>query len=76
MLLLDLRGVMYDKLLKFTNTNDIFGIDRLYGLLSSTGMISSPSQDPTLTYCIDLFEARAILLGRLGRHVLETMAAI
>ncbi|RXW25536.1 hypothetical protein EST38_g333 [Candolleomyces aberdarensis] len=46
-----LRG-MYDKLLKFIDTNDKFGIDRLYGLLSST----------------DLFEARAILLGRLGRR--------
>ncbi|KAF9007557.1 hypothetical protein BDQ17DRAFT_1350883 [Cyathus striatus] len=43
---------VYSKLLKFLDSNDRFGIDRLYGHLSTT----------------DLFEARAILLGRLGRH--------
>ncbi|KAF9448658.1 hypothetical protein P691DRAFT_668993 [Macrolepiota fuliginosa MF-IS2] len=43
---------VYAKLLKFLNTNDKIGVDRLYGLLSPT----------------ELYEARAILLGRLGRH--------
>ncbi|TFK27815.1 hypothetical protein FA15DRAFT_666044 [Coprinopsis marcescibilis] len=46
------REEMYSKLLQFVDSNQHFGIDRLYGMLSST----------------DLFEARAILLGRLGRH--------
>ncbi|CAK5269220.1 unnamed protein product [Mycena citricolor] len=42
----------YDKLLKFIETTDRYRIDRLYSHLSSE----------------DLFEARAILLGRFGRH--------
>ncbi|KAH9481762.1 Vacuolar morphogenesis protein 6 [Psilocybe cubensis] len=52
------RKEVYDKLLQFINSNDTFSIDRLYGYVSST----------------DLHEARAILLGRLGRHdqALET----
>ncbi|KIM35275.1 hypothetical protein M413DRAFT_449849 [Hebeloma cylindrosporum] len=52
------REELYAKLLQFIKTNDKFGVDRLYGLVSST----------------DLHEARAVLLGRLGRHdqALET----
>ncbi|KAF9560733.1 hypothetical protein CPC08DRAFT_636245 [Agrocybe pediades] len=48
----------YERLLKFIVDDEVFAIDRLYGLVAST----------------DLFEARAILLGRLGRHdqALET----
>ncbi|KNZ73327.1 Vam6/Vps39-like protein [Termitomyces sp. J132] len=46
------RNEMYTKLLQFISSNNIYSVDRLYGTLSST----------------DLFEARAILLGRLGRH--------
>ncbi|KAJ6468361.1 hypothetical protein C8R45DRAFT_1018454 [Mycena sanguinolenta] len=42
----------YDKLLKFIETTDRYRIDRLYSMISSE----------------DLFEARAILLGRFGRH--------
>ncbi|KAJ7880982.1 hypothetical protein B0H14DRAFT_3763074 [Mycena olivaceomarginata] len=42
----------YDKLLKFIDTTDRYRIDRLYNTISSE----------------DLFEARAILLGRFGRH--------
>ncbi|PCH42287.1 rab guanyl-nucleotide exchange factor [Wolfiporia cocos MD-104 SS10] len=42
----------YAKLIRFIDTTDHYHIDRLYGLL--------PSED--------LFEAKAILLGRLGRH--------
>ncbi|EJD06913.1 uncharacterized protein FOMMEDRAFT_117970 [Fomitiporia mediterranea MF3/22] len=48
----------YDKFLGFIQSSDIYRVDRLFGLL--------PSED--------MYEARAILLGRLGRHVnaLET----
>ncbi|KAG6840674.1 hypothetical protein C0991_005179 [Blastosporella zonata] len=46
------RNEVYTKLLQFISSNHSYSVDRLYGALSST----------------DLFEARAILLGRLGRH--------
>ncbi|GLB44890.1 putative rab guanyl-nucleotide exchange factor [Lyophyllum shimeji] len=46
------RTEVYTKLLQFVSSNHHYSVDRLYGALSST----------------DLFEARAILLGRLGRH--------
>ncbi|KAH9928648.1 vacuolar sorting protein 39 domain 1-domain-containing protein [Fomitopsis serialis] len=48
----------YDKLLEFIDTTDRYSADRLYALLPSDGF----------------FEAKAILLGRLGRHdsALET----
>ncbi|KAF9064436.1 hypothetical protein BDP27DRAFT_1230507 [Rhodocollybia butyracea] len=42
----------YRKLLEFISTTIRYRVDRLYGLLSSE----------------DLYEARAILLGKLGRH--------
>ncbi|KIK62434.1 hypothetical protein GYMLUDRAFT_41874 [Collybiopsis luxurians FD-317 M1] len=42
----------YDKLLEFISTTTRYRVDRLYGLLSSE----------------DLYEARAVLLGKLGRH--------
>ncbi|KAJ6577458.1 hypothetical protein B0H19DRAFT_1120042 [Mycena capillaripes] len=42
----------YAKLMKFIDTTDRYRIDRLYSMISSE----------------DLFEARAILLGRFGRH--------
>ncbi|KAG5653638.1 hypothetical protein H0H81_011740 [Sphagnurus paluster] len=46
------RHDIYNKLLHFVSSNEYYSVDRLYGALSST----------------DLYEARAILLGRLGRH--------
>ncbi|KAI0649291.1 hypothetical protein C8Q79DRAFT_949834 [Trametes meyenii] len=46
------RKKMYEKLLHFIDTTEHYSADRLFGLL--------PSED--------LFEAKAILLGRLGRH--------
>ncbi|KAJ3573523.1 hypothetical protein NP233_g2376 [Leucocoprinus birnbaumii] len=46
------RKEVYGKLLAYLNTNERIGVERMYGLLSPT----------------DLYEARAILLGRLGRH--------
>ncbi|KAJ4480006.1 hypothetical protein J3R30DRAFT_3467312 [Lentinula aciculospora] len=47
-----LRQQSYDKLLAFISNTSYYQVDRLYGLLSSE----------------DLYEARAILLGKLGRH--------
>ncbi|KAI0833228.1 hypothetical protein BC628DRAFT_1342704 [Trametes gibbosa] len=46
------RKKTYEKLLHFIDTTEYYSADRLFGLL--------PSED--------LFEAKAILLGRLGRH--------
>ncbi|KAL5525933.1 hypothetical protein ACEPAG_7271 [Sanghuangporus baumii] len=43
----------YDKFLRFIQSSEVYRVDRLFALL--------PSED--------VFEARAILLGRLGRHV-------
>ncbi|KAF5392213.1 hypothetical protein D9757_001433 [Collybiopsis confluens] len=48
----DLWRESHDKLLQFISTTTHYRVDRLYGLLSSE----------------DLYEARAILLGKLGRH--------
>ncbi|KAF5327421.1 hypothetical protein D9619_004692 [Psilocybe cf. subviscida] len=52
------RNEIYAKLLEYISTDDKFGIDRFYGYISGT----------------DLHEARAIILGRLGKHsqALET----
>lgn len=58
---------MYAKLLKFIDATEHYRPDRLYGLLSEGGRTS-------LFFCathhstLDLYEARAILLGRMGRH--------
>ncbi|KAK7044093.1 Vacuolar morphogenesis protein 6 [Paramarasmius palmivorus] len=46
------RKELYSKLLAFIDTTHHYRVDRLYGILSSE----------------ELYEARAILLGRLGRH--------
>ncbi|KAI0749541.1 vacuolar sorting protein 39 domain 1-domain-containing protein [Daedaleopsis nitida] len=46
------RRRTYEKLLQFINTTEHYSADRLFAML--------PSED--------LFEAKAILLGRLGRH--------
>jgi len=48
----DLSEQRYRDLLYFLNSSNFYQTDRLYGALPSNGM----------------FEARAILLGRLGRH--------
>ncbi|KAK0495160.1 hypothetical protein EDD18DRAFT_1170925 [Armillaria luteobubalina] len=48
----DLHKDMHTKLLQFIDSTSHYSVDHLYGILSSE----------------DLFEARAILLGRLGRH--------
>ncbi|KAF9026027.1 hypothetical protein BDZ89DRAFT_1135054 [Hymenopellis radicata] len=48
----DRSGELYAKLLRFIDGTHHYNVDHLYGVLSSE----------------DLFEARAILLGRLGRH--------
>lgn len=61
---------MYSKLLQFIDSDEIYHVDRLYGHLSSTGKLCflMLSGNRTNDGMIDLFEARAILLGRLGRH--------
>ncbi|TBU49828.1 hypothetical protein BD309DRAFT_850781 [Dichomitus squalens] len=46
------RRSVYERLLKFIDTTDHYSADRLFAML--------PSED--------LFEAKALLLGRLGRH--------
>ncbi|RDB25711.1 Vam6/Vps39-like protein [Hypsizygus marmoreus] len=46
------RKEVYAKLLKFIDSNQHYSVDRLYGAISTS----------------DLFEAKAILLGRMGRH--------
>ncbi|OCH95424.1 hypothetical protein OBBRIDRAFT_816580 [Obba rivulosa] len=48
----ELQQKMYTRLLNFIDTTHYYHTDRLYGLLPSD----------------DLYEAKAILLGRLGRH--------
>ncbi|THH09023.1 hypothetical protein EW145_g2303 [Phellinidium pouzarii] len=54
----DMYHQAYTKFLDFIQTSDIYRVDRLFGLLPSD----------------EMYEARAILLGRLGRHesALET----
>ncbi|KAG7444850.1 uncharacterized protein BT62DRAFT_970791 [Guyanagaster necrorhizus] len=48
----DLHQELHAKLLQFIDSTSYYNVDHLYGILSSE----------------DLFQARAILLGRLGRH--------
>ena len=42
-LALETQRETYEKLLSFINVDDVFSIDRLYGLLSSTGMYTIPA---------------------------------
>ena len=61
---------MHGRLLQFISSNQVYSVDRLYGLLSSTGASRrwvGRFRIVDITHP-DLFEARAILLGRLGRH--------
>jgi Vam6/Vps39-like protein vacuolar protein sorting-associated protein 39 len=55
-------------LLQFINSTHYYSVDRLYGFLSSEGDIGLTCADFDTHVISDLFEARAILLGRLGRH--------
>jgi len=67
---------LYAKFLEFIYSDPKIQVDRLYGLTSGSGKI--PDYCCMLTLVIhtllDLHEARAVLLGRLGRHdqALET----
>lgn len=64
------RNRAYGKLLLFTDNTTHFRVDRLLGMLPSDGMqfrIYTNTRDSSFIR-IDLFEARAILLGKLGRH--------
>jgi hypothetical protein len=59
----------YAKLLHFISFTDRYNIAGLYGLLSSEGKLWYFRDARSLfIHRTDLFEARAILLGRLGRH--------
>jgi hypothetical protein len=56
--------------LLFTDNTTHFRVDRLLGMLPSDGMqcrIYTKTRGSSFIH-IDLFEARAILLGKLGRH--------
>lgn len=60
---------MYGKLLLFVDTTIHYRVDRLLGMLPSDGTRLSAYNDLLSTDMhADLFETRAILLGRLGRH--------
>jgi hypothetical protein len=64
------RNKAYGKLLLFTDNTTHFRVDRLLGMLPSDGMqfrIYTKTRRSSFIR-IDLFEARAILLGKLGRH--------
>ncbi|KAG6916169.1 hypothetical protein DXG01_008142 [Tephrocybe rancida] len=56
------RNEVYTKLLQYISSNRLYSVDRLYDQsLFACLRASHPIRE-------DLFEARAILLGRLGRH--------
>lgn len=61
---------MKAKLLHFIDTTSYYETDRLFGLLPSDGMVHIRRLLPLLRFVRspDLFEAKAILLGRMGRH--------
>ena len=61
---------MYAKLLSFIDTTNHYRVDRLFGLLPTDGRSPfSCFRTKHLTSIVqDFFEAKAILLGRLGRH--------
>ena len=64
---------VYAKLLRFIDTTEHYRPDRLYGLLPSDGMFLFMNccfyPDLTIFFLhADCYEAKAILLGRLGRH--------
>ena len=57
-------------MLLFTDNTTHFRVDHLLGMLPSDGMQFRIYTNTRGSYfvLIDLFEARAILLGKLGRH--------
>lgn len=67
-----IRQKMYSKLLHFIDTTGHYHTDRLYALLPSEGWYIIHSADQgnanTNVQCSEFFEAKAVLLGRLGRH--------
>lgn len=64
------QEAIYAKLLQFIDSTHHYRIDRLYGLMSSEGQLLRffLINRGDVVRLLDLFEARAILLGRLGRH--------
>jgi Vam6/Vps39-like protein vacuolar protein sorting-associated protein 39 len=63
-----MRQKMYNKLLHFIDTTEHYNAAGLYGLLSSQGKFLLYSLATLLLSLEKIYEARAILLGRLGRH--------
>lgn len=60
---------MKDKFLHFIDTTSHYEIERLFGLLPSDGGQLHLLDVLTMIHLpTDLFEAKAILLGRMGRH--------
>lgn len=64
----DGRAEVYAKLLKFIDTTEHYRPDRLYGLLSEGRLPFLRAFLQRNHAILDLYEARAILLGRMGRH--------
>ncbi|CCL98167.1 uncharacterized protein FIBRA_00161 [Fibroporia radiculosa] len=66
----DARSDTYSKLLNFIGTTRTYNVGRLYASLPSEGGRFNHSSLSIIGYKvpIDLFEAKAMLLGRLGRH--------
>ncbi|THH28020.1 hypothetical protein EUX98_g6176 [Antrodiella citrinella] len=64
------RKAAYTKLLEFVDTTTHYRPDRLFGLLPSDGMhyLKLFIACVLIVALQDLFEAKAVLLGRLGRH--------
>jgi Vam6/Vps39-like protein vacuolar protein sorting-associated protein 39 len=63
---------MYHKLLIFLDTTDRYDVGHFYSMVSSEGEIPGFFHSAFIFKIngtpVDLWEARAILLGRLGRH--------
>lgn len=64
------RQAMKEKLLNFIDTTDHYETARLFGLLPPDGKFLPTLYVRTLADKLssDLYEAKAILLGRMGRH--------
>ena len=62
--------IAYNKLLQFLDRTHYYSVDRIFGLLPSDGQwfLCYIDCEALNWVVLGLFEAKAILLGRLGRH--------
>ena len=67
MLLLDSRNAIYSKLVNFLSTSTYYRPDRIFGQLPREGKWNAFIFN-LLNNTIGMFEVRAILLGRMGKH--------